>query len=220
MPSQLDSSQFGTYIGVLPCENCGSKQVILKLLEDDTYQLSEVHLDKPEKVCNYNGDFKYDEDTKSLRLPMEGNDARFEFVNGTLQILDKDGKKKVTEVNETPYLFKTEVDLSYAIWRVTSIEGNEVPKVRSYQSSMIFRADGSVTYTAGCNNCNGRYDSISKGELNLKVGACTKKMCEGEDWEMKLSKALLKCKKYSIADGELIMKDHQGSEVIRFRSLL
>jgi len=220
MPTQLDSNQFGVYRGVLPCEDCGSKQVRLELFVDDTYELIEVHRDNPDKVCKHMGSLKYDEFECQIRLPMEGKDPRFEFLDDQLILLDSKGNRTVTEVSQTPFLFKIAPSLQLALWRITKVEGDSLGSDRSNQSIVEFKADGQVTYSGGCNQCMAKYKSVAEGEIYIKVGACTKMLCPGEDWDLKVSNAFRKSTNYSLNNGILIFKNSKGEALIQLESLI
>lgn len=219
-PHQLDSSTYGTYRGVLPCAECGAKQIILQLLEDDSYELLEVHKDAPEKICRYNGDLKYNGDTKTIRLPMEDEDPSFEILKGTLQLLDAKGQRVVTKVSETPYLFKSSLDLQNALWKVVSIRGESIGEQDTNRTFLQFMADESISYTMGCNNCRGNYKSVAPGEIYFKMGMCTKKMCGEIDWEYKMSQALNESSTFVIKGKDLIFRSSKGEVTITFTSFL
>lgn len=220
LPGQLDSSSYGTYRGVLPCEQCGAKQVELSLHFDDTYTYKEIHLDEIEKICTHSGEIKYYEEKKMIRLPKEGDDIQFELLENSLHLLDNSNQKVVTEVSQSPFLYKSQLDLQMAIWIVGKIGGEKFPKEVYMKTHMQFNPDGSYTYTGGCNRCKGIYKTISGEDIYIKPAACTKKLCEGEDIDQAIGNALKEAAKYKVERRNLVISNRKGEVIMELQSLL
>lgn len=215
-PTKADSSLFGTYRGVIPCDDCGQTQVKLTLLEDDSYELQRLHLNDLKKICTDKGDFKYIADKKMIRLVMEGEDMRLSTEEDYLQLIDKDGEKVITSVSESPYLYKSELGLGLAFWKVISIYEQKTPKNLSDKSYLQFRADETVSYSGGCNSCRGSYKTLIENEIMFRVGPCTKMMCQ-EDLDEELYKYLPLVNEYEIKGNQLILSD-KGKHLMIFES--
>lgn len=204
-PSLIDSNLYGTYRGVLPCADCEGVQYKLSLSSDDQFELKEYHADHSCEECTHRGNFNFDKERKRLRLPLDGKQMRFQFKDEFLFLLDEGGEPVVGEISESTFLSKSPLNFISAIWSLDSIAGNMVADSLQKRTHLRFLPDNNFTYTGGCNECRGNYQSMIDGEIGLRSGACTKVACPpNSHLDDQMNRYLRGSKRYQIRGQHLI----------------
>jgi len=208
-PDQADSSLFNDYRGVLPFEN-GSRAVHLTLFTDNSFRWKEQCATKMAKVCEYKGRFKYDKDRNTLSFQIEGREVSFSIEEDQLYLLDADGKRPLVKIDQSAYLSRSALELGNTVWQLVQINDTQLEERIRLQSALRFHPDGSITYRIACNQCRGSWASMSKGEVNLKGGQCTKMKCS-HPYEEEFNKAIRSVRFYEIGDDQLLLTN--GSDL-------
>jgi len=204
-PSQPDSSLFGSYRGVL-AEEEGESQMKLSLYEDNSFFLQKRCLSEAAMICEYRGDFKYDKDSQSIRFSVDGKVYRFSIGENLLYLLDKDGKRVQVTIDKTSFLGKSELSLGNTIWQFEKIGDSSLEEQLKRSSYLRFLSDGSLVYNINCNDCRAQWQILVEGELVIRGGVCTKKMCD-HPHEAAFNKMLSSIMIYEIEGNKLILKD-------------
>jgi heat shock protein HslJ len=103
-------------------------------------------------------------------------------------------------------------------WVLTELAGQ--PLVPDSGITATFKADGSVSGSAGCNRYNGKYTS-SGDSVTFSVNmAMTMLMCEQTIMEQETAyiNTLGQVKTYSVADSQLSLKDVSGKTILVFQA--
>lgn len=84
----------GTYIGTLPCGDCPGIQTVIKINDNNTYEMSSVFLDKKSEPVTAKGSFAWDETGSIITLDAYGDHLKYKVQEGSLKQLDKFGDDK------------------------------------------------------------------------------------------------------------------------------
>ena len=105
--SQNSLDWSGTYAGTLPCGDCPGIQTVLKIKDDNTYEISSVYLDKKSEPVTAKGIFAWDETGSIITLDAYGDHLKYKVQEGSLKQLDKFGDDKQGPDKEK-YMLKKE----------------------------------------------------------------------------------------------------------------
>jgi heat shock protein HslJ/uncharacterized membrane protein len=141
-------------------------------------------------------------------------DQEFDF---SVRVQVKTGKQEDFEEYEGCGNFVPDFSI-HDIWVLEKANGNDL-KIAMNGKELprfeFFAREGKVLGFAGCNQFNGHYSIVGKGEIQFDEVAMTEKMCAGIEIENILSKALFgRRMKYSKESLNLIFTGYDGSEFI------
>ena len=105
--SQNSLDWSGTYIGTLPCGDCPGIKTVLKINDDNTYEISSVYLDKKSEPVTARGTFAWDDTGSIITLDADGDHLKFKIQEGSVKQLDKFGDDKQGP-NKDSYILKKE----------------------------------------------------------------------------------------------------------------
>lgn len=105
--SQNSLDWSGTYIGTLPCGDCPGIQTVLKINDDNTYEISSVYLDKQSEPVTAKGTFAWDDTGSIITLDADGDHLKFKIQEGSVKQLDKFGDDKQGPYKDS-YILKKE----------------------------------------------------------------------------------------------------------------
>lgn len=87
-----DKTWIGEYKGILPCEDCDGIETQIALNEDTTYFLKMEYFGKGEPFTD-KGKFFWNKDNTIITITLEDNSTQqYLVLNGTLTVLDSQGK--------------------------------------------------------------------------------------------------------------------------------
>ncbi len=141
------------------------------------------------------------------------NTKSYMIQDGYLTLYDNDGNKTAV------FIAFDDKTLSGTSWEVTAINnGNSgvVSTASDTYVSLMFKDDGTVKGSAGCNDYSGSY-TYDPENLTIEIGplASTKKYCATPEnmmaQEQNFLMALQKAKTYKIQIGKLELRDENGS---------
>jgi len=204
-PEQADSSLFGTYRGVLAAED-GATLTKLRLLVDNSFILQEQCTTEPNRICEHQGQFKYDHKKKSIRYSVDNRSYHFSIEGNLLHRLDEAGKKVQSPVDQTPYLVKSDLQLGNTVWQFEKVGDSLLPKKLQREGYLRFLPDGSVAYKLSCNSCRAKWNTVVEGEIQIKPLGCTKIYCPNP-YEDKLNRLLPQIQGYQIEGNTLQLSD-------------
>lgn len=96
----------GTYKGVIPCASCPLIEVSLVLKEDLKFEKTDIYQDKGE-IFRETGSFSWDESGSIITLEIKDKNQQYKVQEGSLVMLDKDGKRISGDLAKNYILKKT-----------------------------------------------------------------------------------------------------------------
>lgn len=96
----------GAYVGTLPCGDCPGIQTVIKINNDNTYEISSVYLDRKSEPVTAKGSFTWDNSGSIITLDAYGDHLKYKVQEGSLKQLDKFGDEKQPDPDK--YILKKE----------------------------------------------------------------------------------------------------------------
>jgi heat shock protein HslJ len=220
------SSRFiyaGLYVATIPSASCDGLYSILRLNEDNTYQLRIKKLGISDTFTLEKGTFTWDVARRLLRLSGPGPESNvLKFDKGNFILLDKSGKiQGDDEAERASFEFRPADNVVKEIrWLLTEVNGRPLPQGEPYlQPPFIYfpLRDNSLQGFGGCNNFSGPVTLREEGSINVAHIAATKKLCTDVTIEKDYLQNLQEANRFKADESELVlMKDNQP--ILRFKA--
>ena len=199
----------GTYVGTVPCANCGGIITQITLKKDNTYSLQVEYAGKENSMQKFEGTFQWNDagSTVILNGLKEKSMPSSYFVGeNKLTQLDMDGNVITGDLASSYVLTKINKNLVEKKWKLIEINGvaissmNPQPTVETF---IFFQVDGNKVYgNSGCNNFTGVYKSEG-GALKFSAMISTRKMCIDMTIENQMNKLFQAVDSYAIQNNTL-----------------
>lgn len=211
----------GTYLGVLPCDDCDGIQKTIYLYKDGSFRVKVQYLGKDERATEVSGRIDWSDDGNSIILKeFNGAEQRYAVGEKLLIQLDADGNK-ITGGLATRYILSKE---RYAIlekyWKLIELNGKLVLTDSSSpkEPHIIFNEDGNIfTGNGGCNDFSGTYEFGDLDRISLFKATSTRTPCPNIGWESEFLKALAEVDNYMVAGDRLFLKRNRSVPLAKFK---
>ena len=90
----------GTYKGTLPCADCEGIETTLVLKKDHTFERTAVYKGKESHQIDDSGKFSWDNEGRVVRLEIKDENPSYKVKEGSLVLLDREGKENTGELAE------------------------------------------------------------------------------------------------------------------------
>ncbi|PWT74820.1 MAG: hypothetical protein C5B59_10240 [Bacteroidetes bacterium] len=219
--SMLSLDWAGAYHGVLPCADCEGLQTMIQLNKDSTFNMETQYVGRSPDVTKTQGTFSWDETGNIVALQSSDKNSRPTFYHvgeGRLIQLDAD-KKSITGNLADKYVLTKLSDIVERYWKLVELKGKQVTTTDKFDNEphMIFKAiDSRVFGNAGCNNFTGKYELKRDNQLTFSGVASTRMLCIDMTTEDQFLKIFQMTLNYSLAGGNLLLKDSTGTILTKF----
>lgn len=193
--SQNSLDWAGTYYGILPCADCMGiqKKVILK--KDQGIEIYTVYIGKSDSENSpfeVNNNFKWDESGNHISVKEEEEKTTFKVEENQLRQLDQDGSIIEGELADHYTLKKGETSIEGRYWKAIEIMGEKIPTESSMTSPpyLIFRMNGELSGSGGCNSLFGNYEVKKKDWVSFSNVSVTEMNCDFNSFDQQLEQAL------------------------------
>lgn len=170
----------GIYKGTLPCADCEGISTTVTLNENGTFSKEYMYLGKETASTTETGKFTWNKSGNSVTLEGTAGHNTY-FVNeGSISLLDFNGKKNTGVLAPHYNLAKVGTTLINTKWKLVELEGKDV---RDSDAFIFFTDENSRVYgNSGCNSFNGSF--IVKNELQISFSKMASTMMACPDMEI------------------------------------
>lgn len=224
--SQNSLDWAGVYLGKLPCADCESIQVEIRLNKNLTYAVATKYMGKSDRVYRSNGQFKWDKSGSRIIIGKAAspNIAADQYLVGEniLIPLDSKGNKiqsslPADSLNLKKVLFDDSITGKY--WKLIELNGKKfaLKDPRKKEPHFILKnEDNKVTGFAGCNSFNGSFKTTPGGIIKFNGMITTMKACLDVDYERFLLRAFNDANNYALKGDTLSLNKHRMAPLAKF----
>lgn len=213
----------GQYLATIPSASCEGLYSILRLNEDNTYQLRVKMLGVSDSFSYEKGTFTWDATKKLLKLSGAGPQSNLlRFDKGNFILLDKNGKiQGDDEAERASYEFRPTQNIVKEIrWLLSEINEQHLPQDEPYlQPPYVYfpLRDNSMRGFGGCNNFFGPVTLHEEGRITVSHIAATKKLCTDVTIESDYLQNLQSANRYQADEASLtLFRDEKP--LLRFKA--
>lgn len=231
--TMADSSQNsldweGTYTGVIPCADCSGINVRIDLSKNNTYKMTQTYQGKEDGTFNYDGKFIWSDDGNTITLEGTSNGdtdyypEKIKVGEGTLILLDKDGKEITGDLSSTYILTKVDKNLVEKYWKLTELRGQSVTYKNDTdkEAFMTLKTEGNRVHgNFGCNTFNGTYELKSGNRISFSQMASTMMMCPNMEIEQQFNEVLQQVDNYNLNGDTLVLNKARMAPLARFEAV-
>ena len=190
---------YGTYSGILPCDDCMGKRTIIQLKEGMETEVTTIALGKMQKIENFVGEFSWDESGNRISYN-DRNNITYYFRVDENQLVFDGHQPTDAFAEENQFILKKGGDVILdRLWTAVEImgqsssspdEGNETEESGPLFQYILLRADGTFNASGGCNQMHGKYKLIEKNKISFSKIAMTEMACQFHHLDNELIQAL------------------------------
>jgi len=203
--SQNSLDWTGTYNGIFPCADCMGIRTEITLSEDNTFELTEIHLNKSDTRQTEQGTFSWQEDGKVIATSnKEGKITLYKVEENQLRLLDQEGNKIKGDTANLYLLYKSPAPIVNKYWRATEIMGRavEMDENMNREPHLLIRINGEFSGGGGCNSMFGQFKLDGKNRISFSKIAMTEMACAFDNYDQELLEVLNSTQQYLMVDEE------------------
>lgn len=213
----------GTYVGVLPCDDCKGVKTEIELLPDGKFRLFQSYLNQDYDVARH-GEYEFNANEKIVKLHPDDEEAahhQYKITENGLEKLDKRGRVYKDEIRKS-YQLKQDMRKPAFInryWKLSEINGEPVkqPEFSLQTAYLFFEMDEMrVSGNTGCNSLGGDFKLEDTNGLNFVNLITTKKACVDIPWETDYLKALRSVDHYKLDEDRLVLYSDANEQSLLF----
>jgi uncharacterized lipoprotein NlpE involved in copper resistance len=213
----------GVYRGTLPCADCDAIQTIVKLNQNNTYQLQTKYLGKSSQIFEYSGVFLWNKQGNIIALTEKSSTGDTSFIlvgENTITYLDKQRQEIKGELAQYYILRKETGSIVEKYWKLTTLAGKSVKtdSLAGREAYLILK-NNSLTGNGGCNTLMGQYNLGEPNKISFGQIASTMKTCPKLEEESLFLKALEKAACFVIMGDYLSLKDNKNVVLAKFEAV-
>ena len=211
----------GRYLGLIPCSDCKSIDLVLVLDETGHYELSTRRLGNNSKTISTSG--TYTRVGNILTLSQADYPRQFQVGENVLLVLDEHGQrypdaksehyllKKAATLSANPPSAQANTPLSNAQWQLIPSQGLSPKQAKGSRAPFIqFKPENNRFHGfSGCNNFSGQMNLGPGAALKLSQIASTRKMCPNMEYEQKFLAMLAEVDAYTLSSDTLSLQKNK-----------
>lgn len=213
----------GTYIGVLPCNDCEGTLTEVRLQTNGTYEVATQWLSKSKETHRKKGNFEWDAEGRTIRLSGAGTpsgDIRYQVVENALIQLDAQGKRIEGDMADMYRLVKHDAnaDVREKYWKLIELSGKPIrmKEGQLHEPHLILKFSGRVIGSTGCNRLMGAYTLGEGYQLRFRQIASTLMACQDVEYEGEFLRVLENVDNYTLRNDTLSLYKARTAAQARF----
>ena len=208
----------GTYVGVLPCEDCRGIETILTLQRDHFFRLITTRLGKGEQASIQTGKYAWNQDSTIIILDINAQSPvqYYHHINGLYQ-LDPEGNR-ITGPNAEQYKLTRTMEsmLAQYRWNLRELLGKYL---EGSSAHIRFDDDGRVISGYGwCNTFEGEYEFLGDDKVRFGEMISMGKNCPDSTIEQQFLNVFKAVNTYHVENGVLSLSRGDNEPVVKFEA--
>lgn len=198
--SQNSLDVHGTYMGILPCDDCIGIQFKLTIQDDSTYSTKSIHPKNADEVFEQKGRYDWNIFGSKIICRIDNKAvATYKVEENQLVLLEQEAHLK--EKTDALYiLYKNSNPIWNKLWFATTFKNEKVEKAE-FEPHLTFLPKGQLKGSGGCNTLDAKYTLIEDQKIKVGAVSSTKKACgDLKHYDRELSEALNQSTSYKVQD--------------------